>query len=700
MEKIDQVLEVVSEKLNSGHNGITAKEVSTIMDIDRSTASKYLNKLCKKNELTKTNSRPVKFYLFNQLYDKLDNDSIENFNHDFIAMSNVLNNNDSIIKSNPLIERNFFNKLLGYDRSLRFPLEKAKAALIYPPRGIHTLLIGENGVGKTYFINTMIEYAKINKIVNNNTPFITINCADYIDHPNLLNSKIFGICKDNYNNLNTDEDGVLKIANGGFLILEEAHYLSSYTQDMIFSYIEKGFFHPLGSGNKPININTRIVFTSTESFNSPLLEKFIQRVPMLISLPSLSSKSLDERYDLIEYFILKESEIIGKQISISSDSISSLLLYECDGNISQLKNDIQISCANAFLNYKSHKSKVIYISKEEIPNHVRKGMLNLPKYRNQIIEIMKNKSNTFIFDGSKGKTVNIEFSSTDFYDNLEDKFFYLKKMGMTPGQIRNVLNMNIESSFYNYIISMSENLNEEIFDSSVSPKIKNLVNTIMDMANDYFKRSFDNKIYYGLCLHLEKSINRIKKGKNIYNPRLDAIRKYYVNSFIFSMKIAELIDSEFNIITPVDEIGYLSMFFTENFLIKKEYDHPKVKVIIAMHGESTATSMANTVNTLITNANVTGIDMPLEAHPKDYYDIIKNKVIELNEGPGVFLCVDMGSLNQFSHMIKDETGIPVESISMISTLSAINVAEKALFGYSLKDLKNCDFNSMTNDKFV
>src|SRR5699024_11220670 len=83
----------------------------------------------------------------NKIHDKIDNDSIKNFNHDYIAMSNVLNNNDSIIKSNPLIERNFFNKLLGYDRSLRFPLEKAKAALIYPPRGIHTLLIGENGVG-------------------------------------------------------------------------------------------------------------------------------------------------------------------------------------------------------------------------------------------------------------------------------------------------------------------------------------------------------------------------------------------------------------------------------------------------------------------------------------------------------------------------------------------------------------------------
>ena len=699
MEKIDQVLKVVTESISSGSNGVTAKEVSTIMNIDRSTASKYLNNLCKKNKLNKSNTRPVRFYLADISNTKSAINNREDFNHDFIAMSTILHN-ENTTKANRLIEGDFFSKLIGYDESLRFPLEKAKAALIYPPRGLHTLLIGENGVGKTLFIKTMIEYAKINKTVKEDSPFITINCADYIDHPNLLSSKLFGIAKDNYNNLDNDEDGLLKIADNGFLILEEVQYLNSYCQDMLFSYMEKGYFHPLGNGDIKVPINTRVVCTSTENLNSLILSKFSQRVPMIITLPSLSCRSMEERYEFIERFILSQSNIIGQQISISSDSLSSFLLYECDGNISQLKNDIQISCANAFLNYKANKSKVVYISKEEIPNHVRKGILNLPKHRNKIIEIMDNKSNTFIFDGKKGKTINIEFNSTDFYDDLEDKFFYLKNMGITSGQIRNVLNMNIENTFYNYIISMSKNLNDEIFNNSVSPKVKNLVSTIMDMANDYFKKPFDDKVYYGLCLHLEKSINRIKTGKNIYNPRLDAIRKYYVNSFIFSMKIAELIDREFNIITPVDEIGYLSMFFTDNFLVDKKSDCPKVKVIIVMHGESTATSMANAVNSLLKNDSTIGIDMPLDTKPKDFYELVKSKVISANEGPGVFLCVDMGSLTHFADMIKSETDIPVVSATMISTLSALNISEKALIGYSLEDLKNCNFTDIANINFI
>lgn len=36
-----------------------------------------------------------------------------------------------------------FDELVGYDESLKIPIQKAKAAILYPTRGLHTIIFGE-----------------------------------------------------------------------------------------------------------------------------------------------------------------------------------------------------------------------------------------------------------------------------------------------------------------------------------------------------------------------------------------------------------------------------------------------------------------------------------------------------------------------------------------------------------------------------
>ncbi|OJT87427.1 hypothetical protein BM533_11195, partial [Clostridioides difficile] len=55
-------------------------------------------------------------------------------------------------------ENNIFN-LVGCDGSLRSQIEQAKAAVIYPPKGLSTLIIGPTGVGKSIFAEYMYKYS-------------------------------------------------------------------------------------------------------------------------------------------------------------------------------------------------------------------------------------------------------------------------------------------------------------------------------------------------------------------------------------------------------------------------------------------------------------------------------------------------------------------------------------------------------------
>ena len=106
--------------------------------------------------------------------------------------------------------------------------------------------------------------------------------------------------------------------------------------------------------------------------------------------------------------------------------------------------------------------------------------------------------------------------------------------------------------------------------------------------------------------------------------------------------------------------------------------------IVIMHGHSTASSMVEVANSLIGEDYSRALDMPLTMKAEQMYEIAKRKVIEMNSGKGVLLLVDMGSLTNFGSMIKEETGIDVRAIDMVSTLLVIEAGRKAINGREMK----------------
>lgn len=62
--------------------------------------------------------------------------------------------------------------MVGVNQSLNVPIQKAKAAIMYPPKGLHTLLLGETGVGKFMFAELMYQFAIESKTISEDAPFI------------------------------------------------------------------------------------------------------------------------------------------------------------------------------------------------------------------------------------------------------------------------------------------------------------------------------------------------------------------------------------------------------------------------------------------------------------------------------------------------------------------------------------------------
>ena len=68
--------------------------------------------------------------------------------------------------------------------------------------------------------------------------------------------------------------------------------------------------------------------------------------------------------------------------------------------------------------------------------------------------------------------------------------------------------------------------------------------------------------------------------------------------------------------------------------------------------------------------------MSLEMSPKIALKGIIEKVKEVDQGNGVLLLVDMGSLSTFSEQITNETDIPVKTIDMVTTAMVLEAARK------------------------
>ena len=641
-------------------------EISKVLGIDRSTVSRYLNSLYKENRIKKTDGRPVLYHTMEE---------------------NQSNYNRKI---------NSLDKLSGANQSLNIHIDKAKAAIIYPPKGLHTLLLGETGVGKSLFAEQMYEYAKEVNVLEQDAPFIRFNCADYVNNPNLLTAQIFGVKKGAYTGADSDKDGLLKLSDGGIFFLDEIHRLTPEGQEMLFTYMDKGFFRPLGETEKSIYVNVRIIGATTENLESHLLQTFSRRIPMVIRLPNLRERTFKERYALIESFLREESHRLGESIHINKNSIISYLLYDCPNNIGQLKSDIQLACAKAFLNYKANFSKLIIINQGDLPIHVRKGLLYINEYRNEIEELLGNSFDIFKFSEIEEPPLRLthedENISEDFYNIIEDKINYYKRSGLNELDINEILSVDIESHFHKYIGEISKRYRKKQIHNFVSEEILNIVEEILVLGKEILDREYDERIYFGLSFHLERSVERIRNGEKIYNPKLNFIRINYEDEFIFAMKAAKIIDNKFNIETPVDEIGYLAMFFaSEYFKDTKEKDE-YVKIIVIMHGRSTASSMVEVVNNLVGNDFCIALDMPLSMRPHTMYELTKNKIKEIHNGKGVILMVDMGSLTNFGHMITEETGIQIKTVDMVSTLSVLDMARKAIMGYTMEDIFDSNIN--------
>ncbi|MBP2658222.1 MAG: hypothetical protein H6Q69_1254 [Firmicutes bacterium] len=641
--------------------GCCTEEIAKRLGMKRTNVSTILNSLHEAGKIIKVKGRPVLYAV----------------------------NSDKITSVQPSYEqggRTKFDMLVGGNKSLAKCIQRAKAAMLYPPHGLHTIILGPTGVGKTMFAEMMYNFALEKGIYSSNAPFISFNCADYANNPQLLLAQLFGCKKGAFTGADRDRPGIVDKANGGVLFLDEVHRLPPEGQEMLFYLIDKGLYSPLGDVDNKKSSEVLIICSTTEDIDNVLLTTFTRRIPMNVFIPALKDRTIDERLDLVCEFFKIESRRIGMEIVVSANALRALLLYHCKGNVGQLKSDIQFGCANAFLKFISKGKKSLQVESTDFANYVRQGMI---LYKKQAVEVDKliHNNTRLCFKPNKVKTLvkGEDDLPKNFYEDIEKRIQELQERGIDEEEINFTMSFDIESYFKKYIRNFEVDVNKDELSRIVHHDIITVVEELLKNSGEKLRRAFSSKVFYGLCLHLQSSIERIKQKKPIINHNIKGIIDKYPNEYAVALHFTKTLEKKYNLHIPVDEVGFIAMFLAVDGTTDNA-ERNKPIVVVATHGKSMATSMVEVAEKLAGADNLYAYDMPLDKNPKTAYEEIKDLIVKNHQGAGVILLVDMGALTMFGELISEETGIEIQMLDMASTLLVIECARKSLIGTNVVEI--------------
>ena len=204
------------------------------------------------------------------------------------------------------------------------------------------LILGESGTGKE-LVAKSIHFAGIFR----NKPFIPVDCGSLV--PTLIESELFGHVRGAFTVATNPKDGLLAIAEGGTVFLDEIGELPIDLQAKLLRAIQEKEIRPVGSV-KRVPINVRILAATNRDLERCVTEGTFRRdLYFRLNVLTLRIPPLrDRRQDiplLVAHILERIGNDSGTEKKLSNEALKALLNYDWPGNVRELENSLERACA-------------------------------------------------------------------------------------------------------------------------------------------------------------------------------------------------------------------------------------------------------------------------------------------------------------------------------------------------------------------
>jgi two-component system response regulator HydG len=237
------------------------------------------------------------------------------------------------------IKSNGFGRMIG-----RSPeMDKLYRMIGKAAHSAHPVLIlGESGTGKE-MVARAIHYSGPYR----DKPFLPVDCGSLV--PTLIESELFGYVKGAFTGAMQSKPGLLSIADGGTVFLDEIGELPVDLQAKLLRALQEKEIRPVGS-TKTVPINVRILAATNRDLEQAVGSGSFRRdLYFRLNVLNLQIPPLRERRSdislLAKHILDRIAQACGRTYSLSEDAADALLAYEWPGNVRELENCMEQCCA-------------------------------------------------------------------------------------------------------------------------------------------------------------------------------------------------------------------------------------------------------------------------------------------------------------------------------------------------------------------
>lgn len=228
------------------------------------------------------------------------------------------------------------NHIVGQSGGLQNVLKQAQRAA---SASVSVLITGETGTGKEVLAKFIHQSGP-----RANKPFIAINCAAI--QSTMLESELFGYEAGAFTGADRRKHGLMEVADGGVLFLDEISSMPLDIQAKLLRALEERAFRRVG-GTNLINVDVQVLAASNRDLKTMIRdglfrEDLYYRLKVVdLHLPPLRERKGDIP-ELVGHFLRLFNSRQGMNVTdVTPRAMEALMAYNWAGNIRELANAIE-----------------------------------------------------------------------------------------------------------------------------------------------------------------------------------------------------------------------------------------------------------------------------------------------------------------------------------------------------------------------
>ncbi|HSV86429.1 MAG TPA: sigma-54 dependent transcriptional regulator [Levilinea sp.] len=226
--------------------------------------------------------------------------------------------------------------VVGNNSHMKLVIAQAERAA---SASVSVLITGETGTGKEVLASFIHNIGP-----RSSKPFIAINCAAIQN--TMLESELFGYEAGAFTGAERRKHGLMEVADGGVLFLDEISSMPLDIQAKLLRAIEERAFRRVG-GTSLIKVDVQILAASNRNLpgmikDNQFREDLFYRLKVVdLHLPPLRDRK-EDIVELVGFFMRQNNMRLGANIrDITPRAVQALVDYVWPGNIRELSNAIE-----------------------------------------------------------------------------------------------------------------------------------------------------------------------------------------------------------------------------------------------------------------------------------------------------------------------------------------------------------------------